>query len=215
MARYAGVLRGVEINSSFYRPHGPATYERWAASTPAEFRFSVKCPRAISHDARLDGADEALARFIGEASALGPRWAVMLVQTPPSLAWHADTATRFFERVHDRFGGAVVCEPRHASWFTPDVERRLGALRVARVAADPASWPGADLPAGAPSTAYFRWHGSPQRYRSVYDEEWLATRVQALRALAAAPARPDVWAIFDNTASGAALGNALALEALL
>lgn len=53
LQRYATALGGVEINSSFYRPHRPETYARWAASTPASFRFAVKCPRAITHEARL------------------------------------------------------------------------------------------------------------------------------------------------------------------
>ncbi|RZJ07530.1 MAG: DUF72 domain-containing protein, partial [Rubrivivax sp.] len=38
------------------RAHRPQTYERWAASTPARFRFAVKLPKQISHEARL--ADE-------------------------------------------------------------------------------------------------------------------------------------------------------------
>ncbi|WP_408901606.1 DUF72 domain-containing protein, partial [Pararoseomonas indoligenes] len=53
LERYARRLPAVEINSSFYRPHRPATYERWAASTPESFRFSAKVPRTITHDCRL------------------------------------------------------------------------------------------------------------------------------------------------------------------
>ena len=49
LQRYSRWLRGVEINSSFYRPHRTATYERWAASVPEHFRFAVKIPKAISH----------------------------------------------------------------------------------------------------------------------------------------------------------------------
>ena len=56
LERYAAVLNCAEINSSFYRPHRPQTYERWAAGTPAGFRFAVKCPKQISHEARLEGA---------------------------------------------------------------------------------------------------------------------------------------------------------------
>jgi uncharacterized protein YecE (DUF72 family) len=49
LERYANVLGTVEINSCFYRPHRPATYARWAASTPDDFRFTLKLPRDISH----------------------------------------------------------------------------------------------------------------------------------------------------------------------
>jgi len=208
LQRYAAVLNAVEINSSFYRPHRPQTYERWAASTPAGFRFAVKCPKSITHEARLDGA---LARFAGEAGALGDKWAVLLVQLPPSLRLDARVAARFFDGVRAVFSGAVVCEPRHASWFTPEAEQLLRDHEVARVAADPARWPGADTPGGHPAIAYFRWHGSPRAYWSDYDDAWLAAKA---RVLATLPKRVQRWCIFDNTASGAALGNALQLREL-
>lgn len=212
LARYAAVLNGVEINSSFYRPHRPQTYERWAASTPTGFRFAVKLPKAISHIARLEGADEALARFVGEAGELGRKWAVLLVQLPPSFSLDALVAGRFFETVHAAFGGAVVCEPRHASWFTPEAEQLMRDCEVARAAVDPAKFPGADKPGGHPSVYYSRWHGSPRMYWSAYEEAWLEERATALSAL---PKRVPRWCVFDNTASGAALGNALQLSKLL
>ena len=212
LERYAAVMRAVEINSSFHRPHRPQTYERWAASTPAGFRFAVKCPKTISHEARLEGADEALARFVGEAGGLGPKWAVLLVQLPPSLKFDARVAGRFFDSVHAAFAGAVVCEPRHLSWFTPEAEALLRQSEVSRAGVDPAKWPGSEAPGGHPGLAYFRWHGSPRVYWSSYDEAWLAARAAALKAL---PKKTQCWCIFDNTAGGAALGNALALAGLL
>jgi hypothetical protein len=56
LERYARVLDAVEINSSFYRPHKRGTYERWAAAVPQGFRFAVKLPKAVTHQARLVGA---------------------------------------------------------------------------------------------------------------------------------------------------------------
>jgi uncharacterized protein YecE (DUF72 family) len=47
LERYASVFDAVEINSSFHRPHRPATYARWAAAVPSSFRFSVKLPKTI------------------------------------------------------------------------------------------------------------------------------------------------------------------------
>ena len=51
--RYSQVFSCCEINSSFYRPHRVATWQRWAASVPCDFRFAVKVPRTITHEARL------------------------------------------------------------------------------------------------------------------------------------------------------------------
>jgi uncharacterized protein YecE (DUF72 family) len=71
LARYAGRFPAVEINSSFYKPHRPATYTRWAASVPAEFRFSVKVPKVATHERRLVGAGDVLDAFRAEATQLG------------------------------------------------------------------------------------------------------------------------------------------------
>src|ERR1700753_2288419 len=79
LARYATRFSAVEINSSFYRPHRPATYAKWAASVPVDFRFAVKVPRAITHEARLIDTDEMLKKFLSEWTALGdPLGAVVL-----------------------------------------------------------------------------------------------------------------------------------------
>jgi uncharacterized protein YecE (DUF72 family) len=53
LERYARLFSCVEINSSFYRPHRPATYARWAAAVPAGFRFSLKVPKEITHVRRM------------------------------------------------------------------------------------------------------------------------------------------------------------------
>ncbi|HYW08000.1 MAG TPA: DUF72 domain-containing protein, partial [Longimicrobium sp.] len=85
LERYAGRFPAVEINSSFYRPHRPATYARWGESVPPSFRFSVKVPKAITHTLRLRAAAEPLAAFLAEAGALEEKLGCLLVQLPPSL----------------------------------------------------------------------------------------------------------------------------------
>ncbi len=219
LARYAGVLDGVEINSSFYRSHRPQTWARWAATTPAHFRFSAKVPRAITHDARLRDAREPLQRFLDEAGALGDKLAVVLVQLPPSLAFDARVAGEFFRAVRASYAGGVVCEPRHASWFTAEAERSLVDGRISRAAVDPPPFEPASQPGGwqgdghdhRGAVRYYRWHGSPRVYWSRYALDWLRQREQEIVRAAGAP---DAWCIFDNTAAGAAIVNALELKAL-
>jgi len=206
LERYAGRFSAVEINSSFYRPHRPATYARWADSVPEDFQFSVKVPRQITHERRLADAVEPLEQFLAECGALGQKLGLLLVQLPPSLAFNADVAPAFFAVLRERFGGSVVCEPRHPTWFTPDAEHLLAGHRIARVAADPASTPQAAQPGGWPGLVYYRLHGSPRVYYSDYSNDSLAALAQGLRA-ASAPA----WCIFDNTALFHATANALRL----
>ena len=207
LERYARRLNAVEINTSFYRPHRRETYERWAASVPAEFRFAVKLPRTMTQERRLEDCGDLLDRFVSEVEGLGPKLGVLLVQLPPSLAFEAETVDGFFAELRRRTDATAVCEPRHASWFGPEAEGLLAALQVARVAADPVRAPGAGEPGGWGGLVYYRLHGSPRIYYSDYDEAVLAgmrRRLQAHRA-AGVPA----WCIFDNTAAFAALGNAL------
>ena len=206
LARYAARLLAVEINSSFYRPHRPATYAKWAAAVPADFRFAVKVPRAATHDRRLADADDVLDRFLAGATELGSKLGPLLVQLPPSLAFDAAVADRFFAALRGRFAGDVVLEPRHRSWFAPEAERLVAGHRVARVAADPAAVPAAAQPGGWDGLVYYRLHGSPRVYYSDYPAAYLAALAEKLAAAARGAA---VWCVFDNTAAGAATANAL------
>jgi uncharacterized protein YecE (DUF72 family) len=212
LERYAQRLPAVEINSSFYRPHRPETYARWAASVPESFQFAVKIPKEMTHTRRLRDVADPLARFLSEIAPLGPKLGPLLVQLPPSLRFDAERVEAFFTLLRAHFRGDVVCEPRHVSWFSDEAERMLVAARVARVAADPALLPEAAQPGGWPGLVYYRLHGSPEMYSSDYSAAYLTTLAQTLRA--AAPAVPP-WCIFDNTALGAATANALDLCAWL
>ncbi len=207
LQRYAARFNCVEINSSFYRPHRPATYARWAASVPDAFRFSVKMPRTITHYARLVGVSAQLDTFFREAGALGIKLGCVLVQLPPSLRFEPTIAKRFLAMLRRRHDGMVAIEPRHPSWFSTASDALLAEARVARVAADPAVVPMAANSGGDARTRYFRLHGSPKIYYSTYDERYLADLTARLHTCTADGA--DCWCIFDNTALGAATANAL------
>jgi uncharacterized protein YecE (DUF72 family) len=213
LARYASRFDAVEINSSFHRPHRPATYARWRDSVPESFRFSVKIPKTITHGLRLQQAGDLLAAFLAEASGLVEKLGCLLVQLPPSLSFEPAVVTSFFAELRSRSAVPLACEPRHPSWFTPEVDDLLRDLDVARAAADPARVPEAAEPGGSRGLRYYRLHGSPKMYYSAYSEEYLAalaSRLQADRA-----AGRTVWCIFDNTTLGAATRNALDLRSRL
>ncbi len=213
LQRYAARLNAAEINSSFYRPHQSATYARWAGSVPADFRFSVKLPKSITHEQRLHACGPLLETFLAQATALGAKLGCLLVQLPPSLAFDGQAAPRFFNTLRAQHGGAVALEPRHASWFTPDVEAALKEWKIARVLADPVLHAAGRSPGGWPGLVYVRPHGSPRMYYSAYAPATLDALSTKLREAAAGGAQ--AWCMFDNTASGAAVGNALDLTARL
>ncbi|MET3444248.1 uncharacterized protein YecE (DUF72 family) [Variovorax paradoxus] len=209
LARYAQRFDAVEIDTSFYRPHRRETYERWAASTPEGFRFSVKLPQSITHEKRLVDAMPEFEAFLGQVDGLGAKLGCLVVQLAPSLPFDASAVKRFLSALRRRHQGLVALEPRHRSWFAPQADAVLSQFRVARVLADPVLFDEAAAPGGWPALVYLRLHGSPRRYWSAYDDALLArlaTRLRQARGEGGA-----CWCIFDNTAGGEAAGNALTL----
>lgn len=209
LERYARRFSGVEINSSFYRPHLPSTYRRWAATVPEGFRFSVKLPRAISHDRRLVDVEPALQAFLGQVEELGSRLGCLLLQLPPSVAYKSSVALHFFDLLARLHGGPVVCEPRHTSWFAHDATTALRERGIARVAADPARTTRARVPSGDRKLQYYRLHGSPRIYHDAYSAEHLRLIERRLRRHSSTTIQR--WCIFDNTALGYAVANGLEL----
>jgi uncharacterized protein YecE (DUF72 family) len=209
LERYAQRFNCVEINSSFYRSHLPSTYRRWAASVPAGFRFAVKMPRVISHEARLRDAGSALQIFLGQVDELGLKLGCLLLQLPPSLVYRPPEILPFFDQLARLHQGQIACEPRHISWFHPAVGRALRERGIARVAADPARHPRAAVPAGDHRLQYFRLHGSPRIYYDAYSEACLLRIEQRLRR--PGHSNDQRWCVFDNTALGHAVANGLNL----
>lgn len=207
LQRYAARFNTVEINSSFYRPHRLATYQRWAATVPEDFNFTVKVPKAITHERRLVNVTERFAQFISEVQGLGRKLGALLMQLPPSLRFDEAIVSDFLAMVRKNFSGIIACEPRHATWFTPAAARTLASFQISYVAADPIV---KQLPEGMTAT-YYRLHGSPEMYYSSYNEEYLQTLADQLKQVADS----ECWCIFDNTALGHATENAIRLLDLL
>ena len=213
LARYAQVFSAVEINSTFNRAHRASTFERWAASVPGNFRFSIKMSRAITHDQRLVRTASLLDPFLADLAPLGRRLGCLLVQLPPSLAFDTRIARSFFTVLRKRFARGVALEPRHASWFGSRADRLMEEFKIARVAANPPRAEGDGKPGGWRGLAYFRLHGSPRVYYSSYDDDFLGALALELKVLARR--RTPTWCIFDNTTLGAATPNAMTVMARL
>ncbi len=208
LERYAQVFPSVEINSTFYRPHLAKTYARWAASVPDAFRFCVKVPRIISHESKLRVKDDVIRAFIDQIAPLGDKLGCLLLQLPPSLALIQAEAQIFFATLRRLTNADVACEPRHASWFTPAAANLMKNAEIACVHADPSPVAGVK-PIGDSHTLYLRLHGAPRIYYSAYDQAFIDK--VAAQIIAARRGKRRVWCIFDNTASGEAVPNALSL----
>lgn len=208
LERYARALNCCEINSSFYRPHQRKTWAKWAASVPENFRFSVKAPRTFTHESELACSPEQLSNFLTQVEPLADKLGPILFQLPPASAFNPSVAEAFFTMLRKLHSGPAVFEPRHPTWFTAEADRLLQRFNIARVAADPARVPEAAHPGGSNSLVYYRLHGPPRIYYSEYSEAYLCALANTIAAQHRAA---EVWCLFDNTAAGAALGNARAL----
>lgn len=202
LERYAAVFNGVEVNSTFYRHHQKKTFERWAGAVPEHFRFAVKIPREITHEARLRNIDRLFDVFVDEVSALGGKLGPLLCQLPPSLRFDVDDVEEAFAAMRRIFSGTLVLEPRHRSWASQPVRAILKRYAIDRVLADPAPvWPAFEFPE---APRYVRLHGASEIYYSRYSDAEIRVFAERLAA--------DSWCIFDNTASGAAIENALMMR---
>jgi uncharacterized protein YecE (DUF72 family) len=211
LERYAKTLTGVEINSSFYKDHKAITYERWMHAVPKEFRFAVKLSRVFTHDMKLQLRGTPLAQHLMAVQHLGEKLGVILIQLPPSLVFERRDAAPFLTDLRKYYEGPLVIEPRHTSWLGEDALPLWRDLHISKVIADPDPCKAEgdeQLQFGA--AMYFRWHGSPQMYKSNYGPPELAELQQ--RIYKNADKFKCVWCIFDNTTLDYAIPNALKLK---
>jgi uncharacterized protein YecE (DUF72 family) len=151
LAFYAERLNGVELNGSFYRTPPETALLRWAAQTPAGFRFCMKANRGLTYSA--EGFDRVgLARILGERLApLRERLGPILLQFPPTRQFNLG----LLDSLLGALGRPAAIEFRHESWLNDLTYRVIRAHRGALVVTDEAKWPRAPLIDLGP-VAYFR-----------------------------------------------------------
>ena len=133
---YASKFPTVEINYTFYRMPTPKIIAGWRAQVPAEFRFTLKAPKRITHDRRLRAAEvsEPLQGFITAATELGPQLAALLFQLPPNFKKDLGLLNEFLSLLPPKTTAAF--EFRHESWLADDVYEALRARNIALCIAD-------------------------------------------------------------------------------
>ncbi len=124
---YSRRLTAVEGNTTFYATPKPEVVARWAAETPATFRFCLKLPREVSHAGPLARQAEAARAFVERVAPLGERLGPFFLQLPPGYgpAQRGDLA-RFLEQWPAE--RALAVELRHPDWYAQAHERPLMEL---------------------------------------------------------------------------------------
>lgn len=125
LAWYAARLPTVEINNTFYQMPKASVLEAWSATTPDGFRFAIKAPRRITHDARLkaDAAADPVAYLYRTLESLGAKRGPVLFQLPPFIRKDLARLGEFLAVLPADHRAAF--EFRHDSWFDDDVYAAL------------------------------------------------------------------------------------------
>jgi uncharacterized protein YecE (DUF72 family) len=204
LEEYAARFATVESNNAFYRLPSRETFEAWRERTPEGFVVAVKASRFLTHIKRLRDPGEPVDRLMSHAEGLGDRLGPVLLQLPPTLRADAgllDACLACFPA-----STRIAVEPRHDSWWTPEVSKVLEARGAALCWADVRARPVAPLWRTA-DWGYVRFHeGRAQRWPH-YGRQSLET--WAHRIADTWPAGKDVYAYFNNDPNGAAVGDAM------
>jgi len=210
---YADLFPIVEVNSTFYRLPPVSVAESWARRTPSKFRFTAKFPQSITHERRLVGADEELARFRQVMRPLQESGKLLaaLLQLPPSLPFEPATIRAFYETIPPDLPVAV--EFREASWLSPESFDLLREFRFAYVVVDEPLLP-IRLERTGPFV-YVRWHGHGRSiwYDYTYSADELTAWVPRVRELA--QGSEPVLGFFNNHFRGDAPANARTISEML
>jgi uncharacterized protein YecE (DUF72 family) len=116
---YADRFQTVEVNNVFYRLPEESIFERWYATSPDDFVFSLKASRYLTHVLRLSKPTEPVRRLLRRAHGLGHKLGPILLQLPANFP--ADPAKLAATLRAFPSGVKVAFEPRHESWYSDQV----------------------------------------------------------------------------------------------
>ena len=204
---YTSQFRSLELNVTFYRFPQPAVLQGWYERSPADFLFSVKAPRLITHYKKFNDTGIQLQDFYesianGLKSKLGP----VLFQLPKELVYTEELLEKLIQSLDKNFINAI--EFRDASWWIPSVQEELIKNKIIFCGISHPTLPNAFIPG---PDVYYRYHGVPRLYYSEYDQSVLKDMADKLRS----PTVKQAFIYFNNTAHGAAIHNARQLQHLL
>jgi uncharacterized protein YecE (DUF72 family) len=206
---YSATFNTVEINSTFYRKPTAKTLLKWYDETPAEFKFFIKIPKAVSHEKRLKDAKEDISEFCKHIQIhLKEKLSGFLYQFPPSFKKSEENIDLILTSLD--FNYLNVIEFRHNSWWTDEI---FTVLKENNIVFSGVSFPG-DLPEEViinhPEVLYYRLHGKPILYKSEYSSDFLDALAEKI-----SHSEKKVFVFFNNTWGTAAIKNAIYLKGIL
>lgn len=199
---YAQYFDTVELDTTFHAMPTASRVRHWASMVPANFRFTAKAPRAVTHDAPLEKGWGPMMAFVDAMRECESKLGVILLQFPPTFAANRFAALEdFLGKLPTDVRFAV--EFRHPSWRVSErTETMLRRHRVAWTAVDSVN----EKAEVRPTTdfLYVRWIGEHGRFTELNHEqldmterlEWWKPR------LADAAGVETIFGFFNNDYSG-------------
>lgn len=200
----------LELNVTFYRFPQLSFLQNWYQRSPAEFRFSVKAPKAITHFKQFHDSARMISDFYatineGLQEKLGP----VLFQLPPRFSYHEERLERIIKNLDPSFNNVV--EFRHETWWREDVYKTLSENKITFCGQSHPLLPD-EVIENTPS-AYYRFHGVPNLYRSPYSIEFLQHIVNAVKSNAKNV--KEGWFYFNNDYDAVGVRNAKEMKTLV
>jgi uncharacterized protein YecE (DUF72 family) len=209
LSSYGRQFDTVEINNSFYRLPTMIAIENWRDLTPAEFCFSVKGSRYLTHMKKLKDPKPGLAKFFRRIEKLGKKLGPILFQLPPGWQCNVDRLDSFLTVLPRKHRYAF--EFRNLSWHNQAIYELLRRHNAAFCVYELA---GFQSPGEITTDfTYVRLHGPLGAYQGSYQKERLADWWRQIRRWQ--QTLKDAFVYFDNDQGGFAARNALELKAML
>ena len=196
----------LELNVTFYRFPKLSTFESWYKKSPPHFSFAVKAPRLITHYKQFHDTAEIMAGYyeiIKEG--LKDKLGAVLFQLPPRADYNEERLERIIETLDNSIPNVV--EFRHASWWNQGVYDRLGKNKITFCGISHPTLP-EDIVQNT-SLLYYRFHGSPELYKSKYSPQKLSSFIQKVNAN---NHLKNAFVYFNNDIGGSAIENAVYLQ---
>lgn len=211
LAYYADYFQTAEINTSFYHLPKPSTIKKWAETVNTRFRFCPKISRYITHIKKLNDPEETLPRFFEIFDPIHKSLGPVLLQLPPTLAFHEEKVAHFFEVLRLYKGYTFALEPRHDTWLEENAIALLEKYKIAFVIAESGNrWPYGEFVTAR--HIYIRFHGPDGSYAKSYDNR--ALKKYAGKMLQWSEEGHTIWVFFNNDGNAYAIENAGTLAEL-
>ena len=200
---YGEQFNSLEINTTFYRFPAVAHLELWYNKSPAEFKFSVKAPRLITHFKTFDDCERLLHDFYTACrEGLKEKLGCTLFQMPAKVEYSFEKLDLILSSLNPSFQNVI--EFRHVSWWNYDVYDALAEKNITFCNISHPQLP-TDLVANTP-IFYLRLHGDENLYYSDYPTPRLKSFLQGIRQFSE---MKEAYVYFNNTASQCGVLNAI------